>query len=216
MPAMTEPPVEDDARAGALPGLAQTLSEAPPLKGSVGLMAKIAPWVDISAKIATVAVLGLAVGQYYKAGQDAKRERSLQLVAEWVEDGQPERIAAINSFLLNAAAAARPQVAALPETMRDKAWANANESILESLVARDNPQAATTRSDIDRLFGFFVRVDICVSSGLCDADVARDYFLVEAQSLTTELAPLVAKLRQAGQPGYGRAAEAFVSRVSSE
>jgi hypothetical protein len=210
---MTEHPVIAQSPAERIHGIGKPLSEVPPTADEVGFLSRIAPAVDIASKMATVAVLGLAFWQYYEAGQDKKRERSLQLVSAWVDDGQPERIARVSAFLYQKAAAARAQIEILPEIMREKAWENANERIFLSLVTANDATASNARVDIDNLFRFFVRVEICVSSGLCDANVARDYFLIEAQSLTTDLAPFLALVRESGLPNYGKAVEAFVSQV---
>lgn len=171
------------------------------------------PWIEVFSKLATVAVLILAVWQYYEAGQDKKRERSLQLVAEWFETGQPEHLAQVSEYLFSAAQESQFTIAALPETMRERAWKNAENNTFGALISPYQPLTMQTRKNIDKLFRFFVRLEICLSSRLCDKPVARDYFLVEAQSLSKELTPFISRMRSSGYPNYGKAVESFVETV---
>jgi len=178
---------------------------------------KVPLWVtqscDIFAKISTVAVLVLAWWQYYQAGIDKTRERAMEMVTEWVEGGQAERLARVSEYLHSAATQAQAQIDAMPEAARERGWENAEKVTFGGLAEPPSAEIRALRRDIDQIFSFFTRAEICVSSDLCDAEVMRAYFLVEARSLTTELTPFIARVRDSGYPSYGAATEAFVQQV---
>lgn len=173
----------------------------------------MAPWVDVLSKIATVAVLGLAVLQFYETGRERQRERALQLVDQWVVAGNADRLARINAHLQAVAFAAQREIDALPEAMRSRAWDNATANMFQALAEPSDPATEAVRKDIDMLLQFFAQAEICVASKLCDTDVARAYFLVEARSIRTELAPMIANLREGGQKSYGVALDSFLTKV---
>ncbi|MDD8024694.1 MAG: hypothetical protein PHX82_16500, partial [Paracoccaceae bacterium] len=163
----------------------------------------------------TLAVLGLAYWQFHEAGVDKTRERSMALVTEWAEGGQADRLGRVNEYLSDAGNRAKKQIDAMAEDARDLGWKNAETAIYGALAVPVTSEARALRRDLDQIFAFFTRAEICVSSGLCDAEVMRAYFLVEAQSLTRELALYLVLVHKAGFPTYGAGAEAFVTAVEN-
>lgn len=189
-------------------------SPTPPRRAR--LIERVQPWVEVFSKFATAAVLLLAFAQYYSAGQDQKRERALALVDQWTEGEYPDRLAAISSYFQAKWAVAKTEINALPdqsERVRKHAENNAKQNIFQALAEPTDDQSKAVRRDIDLLLRFFAQAEICVSAQLCDAGVAGSYFLVEAQSMQTELAPLFQILRSGVAPTYGKALDDFIILV---
>lgn len=180
------------------------------------LIERLQPWVEVFSKLSTVAVLLLAFAQYYSAGQNQKRERALALVDQWTEGEYPDRLAAISSYFQAKWAVAKTEINALPEQSEDvrmHAENNAKENIFQALAEPADEPSKAARRDIDLLLRFFAQAEICVSAQLCDAGVAGSYFLVEAQSMQTELAPLFQIMRSGVTPTYGKALDDFIILV---
>lgn len=188
-------------------------TDAPP---APAMVERLLPWVEVFSKLATVAVLLLAFLQYYDGTQDKKRERAMQLVQDWVENGQPEGLTRVSGYVEAAARAVKPQIEALPSELQERAWDNARENTFTTLVVPQSPEEKEVRAAIDALLRFFARAEICVSSGLCDPEVTRSYFLIEARSMHTELAPFIARMRKSGVNDYGRALDALLFEIAPE
>lgn len=170
--------------------------------------------MDVLSEIATVAVLLLAVLQFYESGREQQRERAMQLVDQWIEAGNPDRLARISAHLQAVNAAAGTEIDRLPEAMRPRAWENAERNMFLALATPSDAVTVAVRKDVDVLLRFFAQAEICVASRLCDADVARAYFQVEARSIRQELAPLINLLREDGQTSFGVALDSFLRKVA--
>jgi hypothetical protein len=174
---------------------------------------RIAPWVDVLSKVATVAVLVLAVLQFIETGREKQRERAMQLVDQWVDEGNPERLARISGHLKAVASEASQEIAALPQDMQARAWDNVAANMFKALSRPEDDGSVAVRNDIDALLRFFTRAEVCVASGLCDMAVARAYFGVEARSIRKELDPLFAMERAEAQPAFGLSLDRFLAMV---
>ncbi len=178
---------------------------------------RLQPWVEVFSKIATVAVLALAFLQYYNAGLDKKRERSLQLVDQWIEGGHADRLANVNDYFAASFRSARLEIEVLRDKeMQELARKNADLNTFLFLAEPPSPATEAIRKDIDQLLRFFAQAEICIAAELCDPEVARAYFLVEARSIRTELDPLFKILRAGALPTYGRALDDFIRQVEPE
>lgn len=174
--ASSEPPASTQV---SLPDVCQGLTDpanmpAPP---TPAMVERLQPWVEVFSKLATVAVLLLAFLQYYDSAQDKKRERAMQLVQEWVENKHPEGLTRVSGYVEAAVRTAKPQIEALPSELQERAWDNVRENTFKALVLPQSADEQEVRTAIDALLRFFARAEICVSSGLCDVEVMRSYFL---------------------------------------
>jgi uncharacterized membrane protein YccC len=160
-------------------------------------------------------VLLLAVLQFYESGREKQRERAMQLVDQWTAEGNPDRLARISGHLEQVMVAAKTEIDRLPQDMQARAWENAAQNMFQALSRPTDSHTASVREDIDVLLRFFTRAEICVSSRLCDAAVARAYFGVEAQSIRKELAPLIDIRRADTQPSFGQGLDQFLAGIRS-
>lgn len=196
----------------------QGLAESPGINAGPppALVERVLPWVEVFSKLATVAVLFLGFLQYYDSGKDKKRERAMTLVQEWVTSENPARLTEVSAFIERSARMVKPQIEALPTDLQERSWNNWRKNTLAALVTPKTDETKDIRAAIDGLFRFFARAEICVSSGLCDPEVMRSYFLIEARSMHTELSPFIARMRESGLNDYGRALDAFLFEIAPE
>lgn len=199
----------------ALADVSDALSEpaSPKPTRPSSFIERVQPWVEVFSKLATSAVFLLAFAQYYGAGQDQKRERSLQLVDQWIDGRYPDRMAAVSAHFDARVRATEKEVASIPEDLRERAWQNAENNAFAVLAEPINEQTLAVRRDIDLLLSFFAQAEICVSADLCDAEVAGAYFLVEARSIKADLEPLFSIMRAGLSPTYGKALDDFIILV---
>jgi hypothetical protein len=164
---------------------------------------RAAIWVDVASKVAAVLLVFFALLQYYEAGREKQRERSLQLVDRWLETDNPSRLARISQYLEIAAKEASDEVASVGEELYDRAWQNATRNMFAAIAEPVTDPARNVRGDIDVLMQFFSQAEACVSSNVCDPDVVQAFFEVEARSIRKELDPLIVMLRADSLPNYG-------------
>jgi hypothetical protein len=170
----------------------------------------VAVWVDVASKVAAVLLVFFALLQYYEAGREKQRERSIQLVDRWIENGNPGRLARISQYLELATIEASEEVDAVSKELRERAWQNATQNVFAAIAKPTTDPAKQVRNDIDTLMQFFSQAEACVASNLCDPDVAQAFFEVEARSIRKELDPLFAMLRADALPNYGFALDSLL------
>jgi hypothetical protein len=179
-------------------------------------MAKWGPFIDAVARVVTVGIFGLALLQYWDAGQERREVRSLSLVEEWVDKGFPARLMNLNSYIFETVAESKREIEQLPEGMREKAWQNSDRAMFEALATPESEEARQLRSDVDAIFLFFARANICIASEICAPDIINAYFYSEIVSLLEEFEPFVASIREKGLKTYARGAEDLYHKMKAD
>ena len=78
----------------------------------------VSTYVDLAAKLGTLLFLGLAFLQYSDSGADRKRERTLALVDEWIDQTHASRYSNVSNHLRDTWIEVQPEVDKLPEGAR--------------------------------------------------------------------------------------------------
>ncbi len=203
-------PTDDDDR--KVPRRPQEATTPPPAKSTWD---KAEQFARMFASVGVVTAAGLGLWEYKTSNDDVRRERSLEIVRDWQSEQQIDRYTRVQSFVEQRLATSDAISTSLPPEALEKAYSNLGYRWTTFLRASDGPGARQTEEDIDRLTLYFGQMEICISSGLCDAAVLRAYFESEVVTFWRYFSGYATLRREANYSGYGAPVEELVARFGT-
>lgn len=166
-------------------------------------------WLGLVVRAALVAGALFTVVQYLETRREKRIERTLDLVETWERAEYQE-----------AQGALRDRLAALNQRYGELIGKNATPSELAIFQARIGMEALAAdggtmpvgdfRDRFDRILYFLNRMAACVNGGLCERDLADEFFAEFAASFWRYFSAHVDAVRKSGQPAYALAIQTYV------
>lgn len=159
--------------------------------------------IGLVANIAVVLVAALAYLQYADANEAVKRNRSMDYVNEWTEQGYTERYSKLVGFVEFKRRSGDVLPPGLAPEALSLAQANLGRKWVSEITTSLEPEILALEDEVDRIIQFFSRMEICVKAGLCAEDILFAYFESELTSFWAYFVVYAEERRQAGYSSYG-------------
>ncbi len=199
--------------------------DAPPVAladGGEGLKPDSSPFSNTDMRVVIYAYIGFtlrillvfgavfSVVQYLQQRAEGRVNRTLELVDMWdrAEYQQAQRV--LKERLVAANDQNQGLLGATPTDAEKKVYL----SRLGKLLLTDAGGAlplSEFQPQFDRVVYFLNRVSSCVTNGICDRDVANDYFLDYARSFWSYFSGYAAEVRASGSPNFAKPIEQYVT-----
>lgn len=177
--------------------------------GRLGGLEQIAR-IAASIGVAGAAIIGVI--EYISNNEDIRRERSFAVVHDWQDDELVERYTRLQAYVEEQLATSTLPPASLPPPALAQAYRNLGYNWMLDLRADGGTDAQAVETDVDRLTLFFVQMEICIASDLCNADVLNAYFHSEVITFWQYFQGYARLRREANYAEYGRPIDKLVTR----
>ena len=193
-------------------------------RGSRRFSNVVAP-IQAVANVATAVAAGLLLLEFWTNGVERERERSLELVQAWSNDGHANRFANVQAIIERRRFESGLDQMRLPREGLPTAHANIAATLaLEGIERRivggraptDDEAAARDEfvADVDRVILFFERMDVCLAAELCDAAVLKAFFEPTVVSSWEYFVGYARVRRKNGYPQFGERVPSLIERFA--
>lgn len=151
-----------------------------------------------------------SVVQYLQQRAEGRVNRTLDLVEMWDRSEYQQAQKALKERLVAANSQNQGLLGANPTEAERKIYFSRLGQLLLTEAGGTMP-LAEFEPHFDKLVYFLNRLSSCVTNGICDRDVADDYFLDYARSFWSYFSGYVAEMRAAGSPNFAKPIEEYVN-----
>lgn len=169
----------------------------------------------IAASIGVAGAAIIGVIEYTSNNEDVRRERSLGVVRDWQEDKLIDRYTRLQSYVEERLKTSTLPPVSLPPEALAQAYRNLGYNWILDQRADGGAVAQAVETDVDRMTMFFVQMEICIASDLCNAEVLNAYFYSEVTTFWQYFQGYARLRREANYADYGSQVNELVDRFKN-